>query len=209
MSEPGLFSQSEAMRKEGLWERAPAWRGLIMVASLLTIAALATPLLLPQPVETKFSPLPAPSHIAMAPVTVQPAKSRACANGLVGPSNCAPGIVSAGRPCRTTSDRAQFACWNDNRSVGRTHESQQACTRKSGSGVAGHDNGYLAACARQGHHSIRNRPKQNLQRHANWKWDRGLLPVCPRLCRHGYIHIQTNERGRDGSIEREYLDDDY
>lgn len=85
MSEPGLFSQSEAMRKEGLWERAPAWRGLIMVASLLTIAALATPLLLPQPVETKFSPLPAPSHIAMAPVTVQPANPAPAQTALSAP----------------------------------------------------------------------------------------------------------------------------
>ena len=73
MSEPGLLSQSEAMQKEGLWERAPAWRGLVMIASILTLAALATPLLLPQPVETQFSPLPAPPHIAAAPVTAQPA----------------------------------------------------------------------------------------------------------------------------------------
>jgi hypothetical protein len=73
MSEPGLLSQSEAMQKEGLWERAPAWRGLTVIASLLTLAALATPLLSPQPIDTKFSPRPVPSHIVAAPVTAQPA----------------------------------------------------------------------------------------------------------------------------------------
>ena len=71
MSEPGLLSEPQAIQQEKLWDRAPAWRGLTMIASVLTLAALATPLLVPQPVE--LSPPVAASHIAAAPQAVRPA----------------------------------------------------------------------------------------------------------------------------------------
>jgi hypothetical protein len=49
MSEPGLLqSAPDPAQGESLWEKAPAWRNLIVGASALTLTALALPLILPQ-----------------------------------------------------------------------------------------------------------------------------------------------------------------
>src|SRR4051812_16203460 len=50
---------------ESLWEKAPAWRRLTMAASVLTLAAVATPLLLPQP-------QPAQPHVQVVAVAAHP-----------------------------------------------------------------------------------------------------------------------------------------
>jgi hypothetical protein len=51
MSEPGFQpSAVAAAQQERLWDKAPGWRNLTVLASFLTLAAVATPLLLPQPV---------------------------------------------------------------------------------------------------------------------------------------------------------------
>ena len=52
MSEPGLLQAESAARQDNLWEKAPAWRNLTIAASLLTLAAVATPMLLPQAQDT-------------------------------------------------------------------------------------------------------------------------------------------------------------
>lgn len=83
MSEPGLQLQP---LQESLWEKAPAWRNLTIAASFLTLAAVALPVLLPQPEvmisapQTAFikpaAPAPsisAPAAPAAAPVPAEPA----------------------------------------------------------------------------------------------------------------------------------------
>ncbi len=53
MNEPLLQADTQA-GESGLWDKAPgAWRRLTVVASLLTLAAVATPLLLSQPGDTR------------------------------------------------------------------------------------------------------------------------------------------------------------
>ena len=53
MSEEGPLLQTGAPDAEArLWDKAPAWRTLTVAASLLTLAAVATPLLLPEPSPT-------------------------------------------------------------------------------------------------------------------------------------------------------------
>jgi hypothetical protein len=67
MSEPSFQpSAIAAERQDSLWNRAPSWRNLIVLASFLTVAAAAAPLLLPQPVDTPLSSQVVPSHIATA-----------------------------------------------------------------------------------------------------------------------------------------------
>lgn len=55
MNEPVLQTSAEVTGDTGLWDKAPAWRSLIVLASFLTLAAVATPLLLPKPVDKGFS----------------------------------------------------------------------------------------------------------------------------------------------------------
>lgn len=71
MNEPLLQADTQA-GESGLWDKAPAWRRLTMVASLLTLAAVATPLLLSQPGDTSLSPHAALSQAAPKVANVQP-----------------------------------------------------------------------------------------------------------------------------------------
>ena len=54
-------------QKDSLWEKAPAWRGLTVTASFLTLAAFALPVLLSQPEQ---APQPAPVRAQAAPMRV-------------------------------------------------------------------------------------------------------------------------------------------
>ena len=74
MSEPSYAPQSHEKESGSLWERAPAWRNLTAAASVLTIAALALPIVVPQPAQMPSQlaaaprPIPAPaSTVATAP----------------------------------------------------------------------------------------------------------------------------------------------
>src|SRR3954467_5218263 len=76
MSEPGLLASAPAEQQDSLWETAPRWRALTVAASVLTLAAVATPLLLPQTeMPPHVAPLArppvhsAPTELASAPVT--------------------------------------------------------------------------------------------------------------------------------------------
>lgn len=51
MNDP-LYAQSQEEKSGSLWERAPAWRNLMAIASVLTVAALALPIVVPQPAQT-------------------------------------------------------------------------------------------------------------------------------------------------------------
>ena len=75
MSEPGLLQGAPAtVPGETLWEKAPAWRNLIVGASALTLTALALPLLLPQPPDTAQIPIAAPIQtVAVTPMIALPA----------------------------------------------------------------------------------------------------------------------------------------
>ena len=69
MSEPGFLPSADvAARQESLWDKAPAWRSLTVAASLLTLAAVATPLLLslPADIEHPAPPKAAPARVAAA-----------------------------------------------------------------------------------------------------------------------------------------------
>ena len=55
MTEP--LPQADAQpQNASLWDKAPAWRTLTVTASLLTLAAVATPLLLPGPADRPVKP---------------------------------------------------------------------------------------------------------------------------------------------------------
>lgn len=56
MSDPVLLQSAQTAPGESLWEKAPAWRNLVTVASLLTVLAVATPALLPVDVPTAATP---------------------------------------------------------------------------------------------------------------------------------------------------------
>lgn len=67
MSEPGLQPAALTQaRQDGLWDKAPAWRTLTIAASLLTLAAVAVPVLLPPPAETGSVKRPASPQLAAA-----------------------------------------------------------------------------------------------------------------------------------------------
>jgi hypothetical protein len=67
MSEPGFQPVSlEQTRQDGLWDKAPAWRNLTVAASLLTLAAVAAPLLSSPPAETVHLDRVASAKIATA-----------------------------------------------------------------------------------------------------------------------------------------------
>jgi hypothetical protein len=77
MNEPLL--QSSAQDQRSLWETAPGWRRLTITASVLTLAAVAVPLLLPQPqTATPSQPIAAvvaqartaPAIVSAAPAAV-------------------------------------------------------------------------------------------------------------------------------------------
>jgi hypothetical protein len=74
MSEPGYTPSVSASRGESLWEKAPGWRSLTIAASVLTLAALALPLL-PAPETAPLHPAPvaqlAPA-VATPPAVAQP-----------------------------------------------------------------------------------------------------------------------------------------
>ena len=67
MSEPGLLQSPSAARQESLWEHAPAWRNLTIAASLLTLAAIATPMLWPQAADGAKPPPVVPMVAAAVP----------------------------------------------------------------------------------------------------------------------------------------------
>lgn len=118
MSEP-LYAQSQEEKSGSLWERAPAWRNLTAVASVLTIAALALPIVVPQPAQTPSQPgLSYPAVAAkLAAATVAPQAT--------GPAQTAPAPVA---PAHIASI-APAAALPANPAANPTVESpQQACT---------------------------------------------------------------------------------
>ena len=87
MSEPGFQPSAVATaRQESLWDRAPGWRNLIVLGSFLTLAAVATPLLLPQPVDKGLSPQVVLSHTATVPTPNVPAAPKAVIAQPVSPA---------------------------------------------------------------------------------------------------------------------------
>lgn len=56
MTEPLLLARQQTAPGESLWEKAPGWRNLVTAASLFTVLALVTPVLMPPPAD-------APPHI--------------------------------------------------------------------------------------------------------------------------------------------------
>lgn len=112
-------AQAAAVRSENLWNKAPAWRNLVVTASLLTGVALALPLI-PQP-ETRPSAAPvaqrphanapvmrtaalppAPKFVAAAPAPLSPAPSRPMHRAAVAhalpPSAPAPARIASATP---------------------------------------------------------------------------------------------------------------
>lgn len=78
MSEPSYAPQSHEKKLGSLWEGAPAWRGLAVTASFFTLAAVALPLLLPQPEAPHVAPQRMVQHVGMSaprpvPPTIKPA----------------------------------------------------------------------------------------------------------------------------------------
>lgn len=64
MNEPGLLpSASPEQQNDGLWDKAPAWRNLVIGASLLTFVAVALPIVLPQADESGTPPVTAQSPV--------------------------------------------------------------------------------------------------------------------------------------------------
>jgi hypothetical protein len=64
--------ESQAASQDGLWQEAPAWRNLVVAASLLTMAALAMPLLITE--ETPPGAPPPPLETVTAtPAIILPA----------------------------------------------------------------------------------------------------------------------------------------
>lgn len=71
MSEPNLLAQAGAQAQKAdhsLWHRAPGWRNLTVAASVLTLVAVAIPVLLPQPVDIGLSSRTPPSHVVSGPI---------------------------------------------------------------------------------------------------------------------------------------------
>jgi hypothetical protein len=72
MNEPAPLAQAGARAGKadpGLWHRAPAWRNLTVAASLLTLAAVAVPALLPASPEPGAAPQGMASPVAQAQAT--------------------------------------------------------------------------------------------------------------------------------------------
>lgn len=83
MSDPNLLVQGAPQPQKGensLWHRAPAWRNLTVAASLLTLVAVAIPVLLPQPADTDLSSPTSPSHLASASIADAAAKPQDAAS---------------------------------------------------------------------------------------------------------------------------------
>lgn len=78
MSDPALSQSAQPAPGESLWEKAPAWRGLVTAASLFTVLAVATPVLLPAPQDAPAG-VPvhhvaqAQAHVASVPAAPAPA----------------------------------------------------------------------------------------------------------------------------------------
>src|ERR1700760_3427407 len=78
MSEPSYAPQLHEKKPGSLWEGAPAWRGLTVTASFLTLAAVALPLLLPQSEAPHVAPQRMVRHVAIStpgpvPTAIKPA----------------------------------------------------------------------------------------------------------------------------------------
>jgi hypothetical protein len=73
---PQTLLEAEA-QQETLWQKAPAWRNLTAAASLLTLAAVAIPALLPREMPPPATPLPATEAVSASGLPV---------GGLVVPS---------------------------------------------------------------------------------------------------------------------------
>ncbi|WP_137930790.1 hypothetical protein [Mesorhizobium comanense] len=78
MSEPNLLAQAEPRARKGehgLRHRGSGLRNLTIAASFLTLAAVAAPLLLPQPADTDHSSAAPPSHTVSSPAQPGPANA--------------------------------------------------------------------------------------------------------------------------------------
>jgi hypothetical protein len=113
MSEP-LYAQSQEEKSGSLWERAPTWRNLTAAASVLTIAALALPIVVPQPAQTPSRPgasYPA-ATAKLAAATVAP---QATGPALLAPAHSASITPAAALPANPAANPA-------------VESSRQACT---------------------------------------------------------------------------------
>jgi hypothetical protein len=93
MIEPGLQLQ-EAVPQEPLWEKAPAWRNLTIAASLLTFAAIALPVILPQAPDGEIQALRA---VASQPTHAEVSQTSSAAH-LNSASNATAPVLSSPSP---------------------------------------------------------------------------------------------------------------
>jgi hypothetical protein len=122
MSDP-LYAQSQKEKSGSLWERAPTWRNLTAAASVLTIAALALPIVVPQPAQPPSrlgAPYPAVAA-KLAAATIAPQASA--------PTPAAPAASSAHAAPTHTASIPPAAALPANPVANPALESpQQACT---------------------------------------------------------------------------------
>jgi hypothetical protein len=90
MSDPVLLQSAQAAPGESLWEKAPAWRGLVTAASLFTVLAVATPALLPADAPAAATP----HRVAQQPKAQAPLVAAAPAPVSVAPAPVAPIAVT-------------------------------------------------------------------------------------------------------------------
>jgi hypothetical protein len=108
MSEPGFLpSAVVAARQDSLWDKAPAWRSLTVAASLLTLTAVATPLLLPSPADSEHpaQPRAAPVRVA-ADMPGAPAPSRTALPSPAPSQRSTPPSKTIPKPAKSTAHRA-------------------------------------------------------------------------------------------------------
>ena len=99
MSEPGLQPAAVAQaRQDGLWDKAPAWRTLTIAASLLTLAAVAVPMLLPPPAETGSGARPASPQLAAAAPNLSAPPHVSPAPAIAPPANTTPPAAISSPP---------------------------------------------------------------------------------------------------------------
>lgn len=67
MKEPALLPSAEPAKRDALWEKAPAWRNLSVIASMLTLAVVALPILLPAEDGSAPKSAVAPADAGVAP----------------------------------------------------------------------------------------------------------------------------------------------
>lgn len=94
MSEPALLATPQAAQQGSLWENAPGWRNLTLAASLLTLTAVALPVLLPDPGAPATTIDAAPS-VAPQPPSTPPALPPAPTPPPEVPAPAQPGAVAS------------------------------------------------------------------------------------------------------------------